>query len=629
MILPFVLVFMLVTPLAAIFVSQRTQQLMAPAVGALDLARPVRGDAGLRGSTVAWRHLCPLVRLESVRLVRHPAVYLVAIPFTVVNFFQLEGSEVLVLDRDDVSLAVLLAPYGWGVLIASNLLTLRSRRWRSEELLATMPVPQRSRTAAHLVAPLVTLPGAAVLLAGWFALAARSDHVRGTARPAAVLAGVLIVVGGGCVGVAVARWLPRPLFGWLAVIVTIVLQVNFGALDPRWRWLHFSVYAAETISYPRLAPQHHEVHLLYLAGGVLLVAAVALARDGLDRRSGALGGTALAVLLVTGAVQTAPLADADTALFVTRLEQPGIGQTCRPAAGATVCADPGFEFAIDWWTEPVVGVLRRVPDSARPADLVIRQRALVDARALLHPEIASAVDPAVAWPDDREVSVSDRWRLAAPGDPDGPGRVQLALAYRTASALVGLPPDAWWSASSRGSAAWATVPLAAGGERNEPVRGPLVQCDAAGDGRAVVAAWLAGQSTPAARAELRRRAGEVVARQWADTPVAFDPVDNYLTGLPDVLPEQGAVPSGGEILAATALLDLDDALVAAAFADRWSELVAPGSVPTATVLGWLGSDPSRARAAVAATAPRFDPEIDPDADTDPPVLTGTCPRTRR
>jgi hypothetical protein len=623
MIFPVILLAIVVAPLVAVAFSVRDRQLMAPAVGAIGMGTRVRSDARLRGTPVAWAVLAPLAIIEARRLVRHPAPYLIALPLCALSLSNLLWSSVQVYERTDVDLVILVVPYAWGTLIASNLLTLRSRRWRSEELLVTTPTPQRSRTVAHLLAPIAMLPGAMVLLAVAVVIGRLSGRALGLPRSGVLLSALFLVVGGGCLGVAVARWLPRPVFGWVAVIATMVLQVNLGYLDPRWRWLHFSMNGVDSLSNPALAPDHHLVHALYLLGGILLVAAIALARDGVDRNVAGLGATATVVIVATGVIQTAIPAANELERYAARLEDPAAHQVCERIGTTTYCADPDYVDLVAFWREPVEGVLARAPGDAAGGDLVVRQRPLIDARANLLDEVAVRVDPALAWPDDGEVSVSNQWALPAPEDQDATGRFQLALAFRTASALVGLPPDAWWTATSDGSSSWATIPLA-DPKSQVPVRSPLVQCSAIGDARGVAAAWLAGQSTPAAREALRTRAATTLAFGTHAEPHPFDAVDTYTPGYPYVLPEQGAVLSGYDVIAAAALLALDDDEVADQLARRWPEVSGRGGMPATTteLLGWFGLDPDAATR-VLSSAPL--PHEHADELPSPPVLSSRCP----
>lgn len=617
--------------------AMRDHQLMAPAVGTADGTAFLRRSSVRVGTPAAWRALLPLVRVETVRLVRHPAPYLFLVPTTGLWLMNFTYSSVVNRATEDADVVVGVVGYAWGVLIASNLLTLRSRRWRSEELLASVPVPERSRTVAHLVATLVAVPGSVLIIVTWYLVGSWTGRGIGTPRLAVLATGPLIVIGAGCVGVAVARWLPRPVFGWVAVIATFVLQVNFGQGDPRWRWLHFSSYSGESVHYPELAPDLWSIHLVYLVGGILLVGAVALARDGIDLRNGALLAGALVLLATTGLLQVRPLPDADALTYARRLEDPAWNQHCQRAGRATFCADADHADLVPSWRAPVDGVLDELPPGSSGATVTLRQRPLIDASVEVPHPVAIHADPSRVWPDDDEVSLSHAWSLPASGDSGAPGSAQLSLAFRVASRAVGLPPDAWWSATAPGAASWPEVKLV-GSDQREPIPGPIVQCDAGGQGRAVAAVWLAGQSTPAARAELQRRAGEILAKRQQDAVIALDVVGTYEARLPDPMPEQGALVRGSDVIAAVALLDRDDAQVAAVLHEHWAEVVGrPDRTPEATrtgaVLQWFGLDPVAAERAVASTAPPFDIEADHNGGeghiTNVALASGPCPSGRR
>ena len=255
---------------------------------------------------------------------------------------------------------------------------------------------------------------------------------------------------------------------------------------------------------------------------------------------------------------------------------------------------------------------------------------MIDARVSLPVEVSDLVDPATAWPDDADVSVSNRWALPSPDDSADPARFQLSLAFRTASALVGLAPDVWWSTTSPSADPWTRVPLAEP-DSLRPVAGPLSPCLAANEARAVVAVWLAGQATPAARQELRRRAGEIVGYGWFNAPVTFDAVNNYGEELPTVLPEQGVVIDGSDVVAAAALLERSGDEIAAMFSSHWDQLSRTGTNgPTVQeLLGWFGLTPDDARRTVASTAPAPEPDPHPEDLTPEPTIAGQCPsRTR-
>jgi len=631
---------MVVAPVIAVAKVMRDHQLVAPAVGSVEITSAFRRDRVLRSAPARWPTIAPLLWLEARRLVMHPAPYVITAPLFAVWLMTVTDSWVIVHSSDDISTVTGTVPLAWGTLIASNLLTLRSRRWRSEELLATTPVPERSRTVAHLLASLVMVPASVALLCIWFAAGAWSGRTVGTPRAAVLAVVPLIVVGAGCVGVAVARWLPKPVFGWVAVVATLILQLNFGHTDSRWRWLHFSSYGSESVSYPWLAPEFHEIHLVYLIGGILLVAAVALARDGIDARNGALLGTAVALMLVAGVLQVRPLSDEQVSMYAERVENPAWNQRCEERERVTFCFGPGFADFVPYWHGPVDGVLARVPADALDVPLVVRQRPLMDATIELPAPIVAAIDPTKAWPDDDEVAVSYGWELPSSWASNEPGAFELALGFRVASLALGLPPDAWWPAGSdeagdRPGGATGEGPSAAGAAGGVVPIEVIMQCLAPDQARSVAAVWLAGQSTPLARGALLRRAGEVIGRGEQDVPVSFDSHGTYNALLPDPLPEQGTVVRGSHIVWAAALLARDDTHVAEIWRAHWDELAGRTGTPagTADVLSWFDTDEGAIREVVAATAPSFNVAIDGGHEEDngpagPPITT-PCASVRR
>ncbi len=162
------------------------------------------------------------------------------------------------------------------------------------------------------------------------------DEVRGSPLWAEVAAGVLIVAGSVCVGVGVARWLPNPGFGVLAVIVTILIQARF--LDvTTWPWdrnegdpLRFLGFLAQPTS---VAADFLEVrpaawHLVCLVGLIVFMAGVALARDGLRRSVAFVVGIGVLIAAAAGWAQTRPVSAAQEDEMVSHLVDPGAHQIC-------------------------------------------------------------------------------------------------------------------------------------------------------------------------------------------------------------------------------------------------------------------------------------------------------------
>ncbi|HUP70603.1 MAG TPA: hypothetical protein VM142_12435 [Acidimicrobiales bacterium] len=502
--------------------------------------------------------MAALARAESRLLVRHPG-YLVGLALTGLGVWALtaEGSAT-VLGEDVNGFLSLLLP-AWGSLIAVNLAALRSRRDGTDELFDSLPTAPVARTAAHLLSSVAVLvPTSIAFLTVWFLWTGASTGAVGTPSWSLGAAMVLIVAGAGVSGVLVARWVPIALGGPLAVIATIVLQNNFWYQDDRWRWLHF--VEADAFD-PTFDIGHPGWHVVWVAGLVLLGVFLALARHGVSGRIAVAGGTALALLAVSGWVQTRPLSSARVAARIDELQNPAAHQVCEEHGGVRYCAYPSRRAWIPLWRQPVEAVLARVPTAAaatadRP--LEVRQRAVPDTFDQLVPPLQAGLDPKVAWVADGAVHPGMRWQFA-----DHP----LNVGYQTASWAVGLPPAV---ASSR------------------------TACSAGGQARVVTAMWLAGKSGPRSGARLARRAAEV-EREGRRALVGLHPldvIDDYVKGElhpgSPYVPEVGSAGRGADVVMAARLLALPADRVAKVVATNWALLTDPATT-AATLFELLGT----------------------------------------
>jgi hypothetical protein len=290
----------------------------------------------------AARLVWELAGAEGRRLLRHPAfLSLLGLALLVLGGAAF-GEEVAdVLNRDDVDVSLMLTLVAWGTLLATNLAALRGRRDRAGELYDTLPAPAASRTLGQVLATLAVLPVALALLAGWWVSAELNDPTAtvGTPRLAELAVGPLLILGGGATGALIARWLPTVLAGPVAVVVTVVLQSNLGHQDPELRWLHF-VADQPSVLDPWLEVRHAGWHAVYLLGLVVLAGTLAVRRHGFPRRLTAVAAAAVAVVLVSGWVQTRPPTGAEVAAVVDRLERPEAHQVCERRAGVRYCASP-------------------------------------------------------------------------------------------------------------------------------------------------------------------------------------------------------------------------------------------------------------------------------------------------
>ena len=272
--------------------------------------------------------------------------------------------------------------------------TLRSRRYGTEELLAAAVLPLGSRTAAHLLAGLATLPvstGFAVVLV----VILRWEGWEGWPRLEVFAVGPLIVVGGAVLGVAVARWLPWAVFGWIAVIATLILEVNFGQADARLRWLHFNAHGNDTsFDLPELQLERHGWHLVYLVGATLLVAAVALLRSPPTTARLGLLGVAVALVALGVYAQVRPRAPPSPGALRSP-HGPGRHAGLRRGGSCDVLQLVAYASWREAWQAPVEGVLSKVPSPVadRPGGFVLSQRPDLSVRSVVDPDVRAMVDP--------------------------------------------------------------------------------------------------------------------------------------------------------------------------------------------------------------------------------------------
>ncbi len=170
---------------------------------------------------------------------------------------------------------------GIGVLIAANLAALRSRRDRTEELYLSLPMTPTRRTVAHLLSagPAAVAIGLVLLgLAVWLSVAGHEIEIdEGRILTGPDLADLAVYVGVlGALGVVLARWVPNPAAGSVAVVGLFVLSGAVSSpgsnLAPLGAWV---IPAAGS-----------GWHLLYLPGVAVLVGSIAVLKHGMSRTVG-------------------------------------------------------------------------------------------------------------------------------------------------------------------------------------------------------------------------------------------------------------------------------------------------------------------------------------------------------
>lgn len=437
---------------------------------------PARGDRGPAPGGVP-----ALARVESVRLLRHPAMLCgLAACLALWGYALVTGDAAnrypVLQDSSRYIQAHLLLPAA-GTLLAANLGVLRSRRHGVEPVYAVMVLGIRARTLAHLLAvvPAAVLC-ALVACARIGYLAARPGAV-GTIQWGEVATGPAVVLLAGVLGVLTARLIASaaaaPLVLAVLAVFTLVAAVQNSA---GWRWL--AVIAIENESAQPLpsALLGRPVgwHLLWLTALTAVFACAALLRgrpdgvpDGPRRGTGALWActaAAAALALLSGALQTRPLPDAVARARTVATEHPAREQKCEEQGDVTYCAFPEFTGRTKQWDGVVRGVLERTPDDVAKAPYAVRQRIF---RAGLEEQKAVPL-PNAAWDaDDRRagtpkaVPVGTWWSAGSAGtdaESDAVAEFSVLFAYRV---VTGSVPDEPRLTTVCGSRAVLTLWLAA------------------------------------------------------------------------------------------------------------------------------------------------------------------------
>lgn len=513
-----------------------------------------------------------LARFEGRKLLRHPAflIGVVLTPWMLIMATSDTGESWV---HFEVAIVLALVPLGWLTMVAANLGALRSRRHGTDDLLQSLPTSPAIRTIAHNLSTLVTVPVSVAFAAVSAALVRGNVDPTGSFQPAELGTGALIVVGGGAVGVLLARWLPRPAVCLPAIGVTMFMQGKLTDLGPGpGRWLSFEVDPLSSFSNIELRPAGW--HLGWLAAWIALVAVAGVARHGASRRLGAVALGVTVVAVGVGFAQTRPVSAEQADAMADYIGHPAAHQTCRQQADVRYCAYGELGTHMADWGPPVEGVMTRLPASVRGRGLEVTERpnpvvgnsacSPVGLLSTLPGPVRSRLTPAGVWPADGKVHPGTETWPCSSSSVDG-----LFLGVQAGAWAVGLPPAPWHLDQ---------------------------HCRAPSQARAAAALWLGAQSTPGAARALallpertgRDSAGQLTFADWSDPPA------------------WGVSFSAADVTAALALLDRPSAEVAAVLAADWDHFTDPAT-PTSELLARAGV-PARAGAVpIAAGTPRMCP----------------------
>lgn len=512
------------------------------------------GPSKLPEPGTASRAVVQLALVEARHLLRHPAFRVGLLILTPVVFLSTIEGTAMVLSSEDVVVTLLLVPLALSGLIAANRCSLRSRRFATDEMLAAASISSQARTAALLLATLALVP-VGVAVTALAVLASKLGGAIGWPHLPVLASGVLWLVGAAMCGVLVARWLPHSIFGPVAVVVIVLLQTNLGHMHEQWRWLHFSPFS-DSYRGHEFAVQHHDWHLVYIVGLILLVSAIALARFGIPRSVLMLLVASAALTLPAAWFQTRPPTAAQVATIIGYLENPGGGQVCEQHGTVEYCAFPTWEGWIDEWRDPVEGVRAALPPHVTDQPLAVHQFPLIDIENNLPSRVRAQIDPGQVWSGDSVVRPNDTWGRLTWVDQSRYGLDQLSLAYKVAAQAVGLPISVGWEQE---------------------------KCFAGGQARTVVALWLAGRSTPYTAEALRRYIEHPIGADGSysnvdvEGPLSLDLVSAYEDWLPEQVPEHASSFLLSDLLATEALLEEPSTRIGSDLIDNWSAVTDPAT----------------------------------------------------
>jgi hypothetical protein len=519
-----------------------------------------------------WSVVAPLARVETRRLLLHPAFItgMVITPLLLLLATARDAGDDWI--RVSQGIALGLAPFGWFVIAATQLLTTRPSRTGADSLLSSLPAPQPTRTAAVLATM-----GGSVAVAGLFAIAnvlflllIEDRVIVGSPDIGEIATGVMLAAGAVTVGVAIGRFLPHPLFAVGGAIAVILIQARF--LEPTtWPWntdeaspvRFFGFLAENTSARPELEYRPAAWHLVYLVGLTAVMVVVGLARNGVTRPlAGALAG-AVGCAALGGWMQAHPAPAGRVAEMVRFLEAPAAHQKCEERTSGRYCVFDRRADFLAQWDARATDLLALVPRA--PGRLVVAERVPtivgnknctpIPFTDSLIPAVAHNLDPERVWSADHAVHPGSDYLPCSSTSVHG-----LFFAVQVGSWAVGLP------SSPR-----------AGNER----------CYADGEARSALALWLGAAATPGgatrlARLEKEERGYHFRFTGWTDPPMF------------------GVHFALSDARVAVAMADRPAKDVAAAVAPHWARLTAPGT-PTSELVSLL------ALANTASSSPALTP----------------------
>ncbi|MCM2386857.1 ABC transporter permease [Streptomyces albipurpureus] len=429
--------------------------------------------------TMASAAVRALAWCEARRLLRHPAVLVsLALCLTVWAYPTASGlTEYPVLHEEDQVLQLELLLPAAGVLLASHMAVVRAAREGTAAWLATLVLTPAQRVAAHLLALLPVVALVATLAGIRFCWLALLPGAVSSPSAAELATGPALVLITGALGVLIGTVTRSIAAGPITLVVlglVTIAEALFGYMASPWRRLDLidSDFGSGDSLPAELMDRPAELHLLYLLLLTIAFGALALLRSG--HRGRVVSGTAVLALvgvIATGAAQLRPLPESVSAARKRAEEAPAALHTCVRKGVVTYCAFPEFIDRHRQWSQITDGIVRRVPDSARPEPITVRQR--LAPITTPGPGVVVEARPNRWAEDDRRagtpgaVSVGTHWGNGSDAADDDVSGYATALARR----IIEGPSEA----------------------NGEAVCG----------GRGILTVWLAGQATKESESAIR------------------------------------------------------------------------------------------------------------------------------
>ncbi|MCK9875467.1 hypothetical protein MXD59_06700 [Frankia sp. Ag45/Mut15] len=342
-------------------------------------------DAMDVGRVRSWRATIALSRVETARLIRHPAVLVgllaYLLPWLYSAMTRGEAGRFPVLQDSDRGTQIRLLPLALATLLAANMAMLRPAQSGADAQLEVLVLSARHRAAALLAALVpVGLIAAALVGARMTDLAVQSG-ASGHPNPFELAGGPLMVVLLGVVGVLLGS-LTRSAAAAPLAMVTLAVAVLAAMLPGRLaqssaRWL--LPLASRREGAPplpiSLLGRPAGWHLAYLTGLIVVLAVATLAVNKMRTSLlGVVSAAGVVLILIAGVLQLRSPSGELAAARDAATYQPAAQQICEHRGQLTYCSFPDFRPQIAGWDNVLQGILRRLPPAVADQPWTVRQR---------------------------------------------------------------------------------------------------------------------------------------------------------------------------------------------------------------------------------------------------------------